>query len=290
MLVPVTFKNNDTETIKTKIGKVSQQKARLIYCNALAKQVGIIENYKNTSGAESCSIINPNNISKSQDGTKFIVKFNKGAVSIYGGIGVIEQGTEFEVANVNTSKGSLGIRVDLSKSAGEEMVFYAKTTALDKDNLLVDEQGGAYDLELYTYSITNGSMVLTKSNTPVIKNFDDIHEKVEYVYANIDNLKKSPKILFNSTLSTGSSASWEDDDLINYNMVVVDLQHELSNGTPFHYTQAVPVGIFNSLDNLVLYYAISGGYASVKLTRKSITNFANAGDGSNLKKIGVYVF
>lgn len=154
MLRPLIFKNNDTETVKTKIGKVSSQLARMIYSFTLSGKVGILKDY----GSE-CSI------AQSVVGGlgKTTVTLNKGAVSIYGGIIYIEPNTTIEVPNV--TNGSIGIYVDLSENAGKEAVFKAgENPPTDTDDLQANETTGKYYFELYKYSVS-GSTFSTTSKT-----------------------------------------------------------------------------------------------------------------------------
>lgn len=184
MLIPLTFKNNDTESVKTKIGKITTQSARMMYDNTFSKEVGIISNYKKDDLTESCSIASTETI-----GNNIRLTFNKGAVNIYGGLGVIEQGTTFDIPKTtDIANGSLGIKVNLSHQAGSEMMFYYKDNqTLQQDNILIDEQAGVYELELYKFSLSGGIFTLGDRNTTQIitsvgKRFDDILNK----YLNVD--------------------------------------------------------------------------------------------------------
>ena len=155
MLIPITFKNNDTAGAKTKVGKITPANARLLNSFSLLKKVGIFDGYGGNCTAISTTI------SAETDNTYTIV-LNKGAFSIYGGVGVIEQGTSVNIKNTYTS-GSFGIKVNLQQSAGNEVSFYYKpqSEALVKNDLQADEVSGVYEFELYKYTISGSVMRLT---------------------------------------------------------------------------------------------------------------------------------
>ena len=158
-LIPLIFKNNDTENVKTKIGKVSSKLARMIYSFTLSNKVGILKGY----GGE-CSIFN-----KVVGGLgKTTITFNKGALSVYGGIVLIEQGTELEVPNV--TNGSIGVYIDLTKGAGEEVSFKAGLdTPTDSDDLQANETTGKYYFELYKYSVSGTTCTITETTDKFIE-------------------------------------------------------------------------------------------------------------------------
>lgn len=144
MLRALIFKNNDTPENPTKIGKVSSALQRMIYSFTMSGKVGILKGYGNE-----CSIKQSN---VSELGTT-AVTFNKGAVVVYGGICLLEQDTVLNVPNV--ANGSIGVLVDLSKEAGQEVELYAgDSPSAKKDNLQDKENDGVYYFELYKYSVT----------------------------------------------------------------------------------------------------------------------------------------
>lgn len=154
-LKPKTFKNNDTAERKTKIGKITPADARLFNAYELSKKVGIFSGY-----GGNCTAINTT-ITANADNTYSIV-LNKGAIGIYGGIGIIEQGTSINIPS-SITQGSFGVRVNLQNSAGAEMQFYykAQSEALVQNDLNADEVSGIYEFELYKYSISGSVMTLT---------------------------------------------------------------------------------------------------------------------------------
>jgi hypothetical protein len=163
MLVGLTFKNNDTEQVKTKIGKVSSSLQRMINSYFFSDKVGILKGYANE-----CSIFNQ------VVGTlgKTTITFNKGALSIYGGVVLIEQGTTLEIPNV--ANGSIGVYVDLSQEAGKEVSFYAGANPpTDADNLQDNEITGKYYFELYEYSVSGTTFTITsKTDKFIVENED----------------------------------------------------------------------------------------------------------------------
>ena len=195
MLIPLTFKNNDTTSVKTKIGKITPQSARMMYSNSFSKEVGIIENYKKDNETESCSIASTETI-----GNNTRITFNKGAVIIYGGIGVIEQGTIFDIPRTtDIVNGSLGIKIDLSKSAGSEMEFYYKSSqTLQQDNILLNEQTGIYELELYKFSISGGVFSLGDRNANQIvetneSKFNELNNRTNIDYVIEEKVSEDKK-------------------------------------------------------------------------------------------------
>lgn len=170
-LIPVTFKNNDTAEVKTKVGKLNTRQARMLFSNFTTKKSGIFKNYRKDSVTEPLTISGTETV-----GNNISIVFNKGAVSICGGIGIVEQGTRFEIdKNTNYTNGSLGIKVDLSKPAGSEMTFYAKNgDTLQTDDLLIQETTGVYELELYKFTLVNG--VFTIGARKVNEIIDAVYE------------------------------------------------------------------------------------------------------------------
>lgn len=168
MLIPITFKN---DSASSKTGKTTPVIERFKNAYSFSKKVGIFEGY-----GKNCSALSTT-ISANTDGT-FSVKFNKGAIGIYGGIGVIEQGTTLNIPNT-ISSGSLGVKINLSNPAGTEMQFYAKSLndALVQDNLQENETSGVYEFEIYKYSISGSVMTLTNGanfNNRIYSNQDYI--------------------------------------------------------------------------------------------------------------------
>lgn len=161
-LIGIIFKNDDKPATQdkpaelSKTGRVSSELGRMIYSFTLSDKVGILKDYGNEISIKGNSIPSERGITE--------VTFNKGAVSIYGGIGIVEQDTILEVPNV--SNGSIGILVDLGAEAGKEMIFYAGDSPSPKrDNLQDNEKDGIYYFELYKYSVTGSQFsIISKTN------------------------------------------------------------------------------------------------------------------------------
>lgn len=204
MLIPLIFKNNDTDEIKTKIGKVTPVLARALYAYGLSGKTGILKDY-----ASECSITKPIDYTSSPNYAR--LTFNKGILSICGGIIFIEQGTEFIVDGVygipvgnNVASGSLGIKVDLSKLEGEEVSFFYKTGSLIQNDLQENEIDGVYEFEIYKYSIVNGVLTLTQKNEEEpIFSIDDllINRGGKVVIKEAD---KTYKIIYSTDVPKGS--------------------------------------------------------------------------------------
>lgn len=196
MLIPITFKNNDTLTEKTKIGKTTPAQARLMNSYGLSRQVGIFHNYGGDCLAKSMSIgANADN--------SFTVYLNKGAVSIYGGIAIIEENTPVNIKN-NITNGSFGIKVNLNNTAGSEMTFYTKSQndALDKNDLQGDETGGIYEFELYKYSISGSNLTLTEG-ADLNKKIYTNQQLLEDVF-----LKINDYVVYQERLTNGWYRKW----------------------------------------------------------------------------------
>lgn len=193
MLIPLIFKNNDTEAVKTKIGKVSAKLQRLINSYLFIDKVGILDGYGNN-----CNIQLPVVV-----GTlgKTTITFDKGALSIYGGVVYIEQGTTLEIPNV--TNGSIGIYVDLSNNPGNEpgfeVSFYAgDNPPTDTDNLQDNEVTGKYYFELYKYSTAGNNFEILKKTNKIIKTAVD--------YSNENNsVAKANKIVPSATTDNSVS-------------------------------------------------------------------------------------
>ena len=161
-LIPMIFKNNDTVETKTKIGRVTSTMQRMINSFLFSGKVGILKGYANE-----CSIA-----SSIGGASTTTITFNQGALSIYGGVILIEQGTILEVPNV--ANGSIGIYVDLSRGAGNEATFYAGANApTDADNLQDNEVAGKYYFELYKYSVTGTTFTQTQKTDKFINENED---------------------------------------------------------------------------------------------------------------------
>lgn len=199
-LIPLIFKNNDTENIKTKIGKVSSKLARMIYSHNLTGKVGILKSYGNEC-----------NISNQVVGSlgKTTITFDKGALSVYGGIVYIEQGTTLEIPNV--SNGSIGVYVDLTQQAGNEVSFYAgNDVPTDKDNLQNNENSGKYYFELYTYTVSGTSFTILSKTDLFIKPQSEITESLERILDSTNAVPRASRL--DAVSQTENSVSFYIDN------------------------------------------------------------------------------
>ena len=176
-LIPVTFKHSADDK---KSGKVSTITARMLYANTFSGKVGIVKGYKRDDETDELSFGYDNTASTP---TTFRLVFNKGAVSIYGGIGIIEQGTTYDVPKGLTNN-SLGIRINLSNPAGQEMEWYVKpsTEELRKDDLQMHDTDGVYEFEICKITTTGDTPTVSEKTTQYIQSVKD------YVEGRIDSM------------------------------------------------------------------------------------------------------
>lgn len=160
-LIPLIFKNNDNLTGETpvysKTGKVPPAMARAINSYSLYNKFGIFHGYANECFAEAERDVGNNRV---------VVTFRKGLVSVYGGVMLVEDGTEliFTQPSSNTT-GYIGIGVDLTKEAGDEADFFVKSVGFNTDNLQSNETTGRFDLILFKYVVdASGEITLTYYN------------------------------------------------------------------------------------------------------------------------------
>ena len=172
-LIPVTFKHS-TETGKEKSGKVSTITARMLYANTFSGKVGIVKGYKKDDATDELSVAYDNTATTS---TTFRLVFNKGAVSIYGGVGIVEQGTVLDIARGLTNN-SVGIRINLANPAGQEMEWYVKspTETLQKDDLQIHDTDGVYEFELFKITTTGTTPTVSEKTTQYIQSVNDFLE------------------------------------------------------------------------------------------------------------------
>lgn len=150
-LIPLIFNNNDTDTIKTKIGKVPAMMGRAMNAYSFYNKCGIFKNY-----GKDCkpSIIEQ----KIQSST---ISIGKGIVSVYGGVMLIEDNTPFSFSHEAGETGYIVVSVDLSKDAGLEAQLVAKKSGINNDNLQANETSGKFDFILYKYVVGNDGRLST---------------------------------------------------------------------------------------------------------------------------------
>lgn len=183
MLIPLIFKNNDTEEQKTKIGKVSSKLARMIYSQNLSGKVGIFKGYGNELSFPQPAVGSPNTT----------ITFNKGALSVYGGIVYVEQGTTLAVPNV--ANGSIGVYIDLTQEAGNEVSFYAgDNPPTDEDNLQDNETTGKYYFELYKYNVSGTTFRTTSKTEKFIESQSEITDKFNKILDGTRSVPRASKV------------------------------------------------------------------------------------------------
>lgn len=195
MLIPLIFKNNDTESLSTKIGKVPPNMARALYSFGLVKKTGILKDY-----ASECSITAPIDYNSNVGYAR--VTFNKGLISVCGGIIYIEQGTTFDIpVTSDMQNASLGVRIDLSRDAGNEVNFFYKTGSLIQNDLQANEVDGMYEFEIYKFNVSGGLLTLTYKTTETCASVESVLAGV----ANGDYPVLANALAYTSTAPTEAS-------------------------------------------------------------------------------------
>lgn len=207
MLIPLIFKNNDTDSVKTKIGKVTPNMSRLLYAYSLRGKTGILKDY-----ASECSITIPVDYASNIGYGR--VTFNKGVLSVCGGIVYIEQGTTFDIpVTSDMQNASLGVRVDLSRDAGNEVEFFYKTGSLTQNDLQDNETSGVYEFDIYKFNVTSGLITLTQKTDKVCTSIDQLIEDLETGVVKVKEAEKATKIIYSSTAPTSAP---NENELIIY--------------------------------------------------------------------------
>jgi len=192
-LIPVTFKHSSDED-KKKSGKVSPITARMLYANTFSGKVGIVKGYKRDESTDELSIGYDDTATTS---STFRLIFNKGAVSIYGGIGIIEQGTFYDIPK-GLSNYSFGIRIDLTKTAGSEMEFYYKPASEDlvQQDLQINDSNGVYEFELCKITTTGAIPTVSEKTESYIASVEDYIEarlnQLGFMEGSIENSSGQP--------------------------------------------------------------------------------------------------
>lgn len=172
-LIPVTFKHS-TDEDKKKSGKVSTITARMLYANTFSDKVGIVKGYKKDETTDELAVGYDNTATTSNT---FRLVFSKGAVSIFGGVGIIEQGTIYDIPK-GLSNYSFGIRIDLKQPAGDEMMFYHKpaTESLLQQDLQIYDTDGVYEFELFKITTIGDAPVVSEKTPQFIQSVNDFLE------------------------------------------------------------------------------------------------------------------
>ena len=160
-----------------KKGKLTPAQHAQINAWCLAKKTGIFDYLGKCEYDTNLTNLIP------QDGN-VTVFFKKGYVAICGRIVECEAGTKVEINTNEMPNGKIVLRYDLRASKDEEfkVVVVSQSTILEQNDLNENTENGVYEFELYSYSLSGSSIVLTRSNTEYIKDIsskiDDIEERL----------------------------------------------------------------------------------------------------------------
>ncbi len=162
-LIGITCNNNDTIDTPSKIGRTPP------FIDAIVKAFSFVEDTGIFDYADDCSITIPIDYVSAVGYGR--VTFNEGFGFIKGRAFYIERGTTFDIPLTTTTGGSIGVKVDLSKSAGLEFAFYSKTTqTLTQDDLIENRATGVYEFEIYKYTCADNIITLgTQASLRIIK-------------------------------------------------------------------------------------------------------------------------
>ena len=213
-IIPLIFKNDDTvienadgstTPVYSRTGKVPPSMGRAINAYSLYNKCGIFKGYGYNCKADV--------ISTSFNKTTISIK--KGLVSIYGGVILIEDGTTFEFSTSANTTGYIGITVDLSKDAGQEVTMFAKTSGFNKDDLQANEVTGKFDLILFKYT-SSADGTVNNDNLKYYNQFTQTEEPAFVYDANqvidllingnitVKQAEKAQKITYTTTVPTAS--------------------------------------------------------------------------------------
>lgn len=183
-LIGITCNNNDTIDTPSKIGRTPP------FIDAIVKAFSFVEDTGIFDYADDCSITIPiDYISAVGYGR---VTFNEGFGFIKGRAFYIEQGTTLDIPLTTTTGGSIGVKVDLSKSAGLEFAFYSKTTqTLTQDDLIENRATGVYEFEIYKYTCAENIITLGAQATLRTIKLKDYLNGANFITQSLgDNTKK----------------------------------------------------------------------------------------------------
>ena len=158
-MIPIMFNQDDTNNEKK--GNVRAQDLASILAFSLPKNAGVLDIFSNP-----CSIY------QTSYTTGFAtVTLHKGYVSIFGRLIYVEEGEQVQVqlpTDSSTVTGVFGIRINLAENGANEVTWFTKTTTLQQDDLLNNEQSGVYEFGLYTYTATSANLTLNAMIAPKI--------------------------------------------------------------------------------------------------------------------------
>ena len=162
-MIPITFNKDDLNNVKK--GNVRGQDLASFLSISMPKRAGVLDIFD-----DPCGYVEPISYSTGYA----TVTMRKGYVNIYGRCIYIEQGEQVQIAlpDSGSATGKFGIRINLGETGANEVAWFTKTTTLRQDNILNNEIAGIYELDLFNYTATSNSLILTKI-APIIQNIDD---------------------------------------------------------------------------------------------------------------------
>lgn len=164
MIIPITYKNNDTSSVKTKIGKVSADIARVMNRFTFSQESGILEDEDNE-----CSIT----LAPTKTASGFVITMNNGWVLVKGGLSFIQSDTTVTAPLTVTTNGSIGVRVYRNATAGNEVELYARDKTYNP--LVTSNDAEYYEYELYTYTATDSVLTITGKTAEIVQRNVDAH-------------------------------------------------------------------------------------------------------------------
>lgn len=203
-VIPVDYKNDDTEQRKSRTGKVTPVFARARNSYEIYSQRGIDGAYKKAGilkdYGQECTATHYETTGVSQ------ITFGKGIVVVYGGYIYIEDGTMLDgdlPLTPNTS-GYIGLRVNLNNSAGQEVKLIYSNDAPKKNNLIVNETG-EYDFVLYNYAVgSDGSITTFEKTNEYCYGIEQVVEMLRQGEIVVKNTEIAQSVQFTTTPPTQS--------------------------------------------------------------------------------------
>lgn len=183
-MIPITFNHDDSNNLKK--GNVRGQDLSSVLSFAMSKQAGLLDVFGNDCSVTAVAQNTPTGYAT--------LTFSKGYVCVFGRIIYIEENEQVQVALPTSSSsvtGTLGIRINLGETGGNEVTWFTKTTALITENILINQVNGIYEFALYNYTATNNSFTLGNKVAPTIQSLPDYMKSANFETQEItDNSKK----------------------------------------------------------------------------------------------------
>lgn len=154
----------------SKKGKLTPAQHAQLNAWCLASKTGILDFPKNHSVPGRCeaTVLNITNIQNHEAK----ITFSKGYLVICGRLIECEDNTIFVMSTPAspsvTQTGKIILRYNLSNVGNNEFVITTKTGDLVQEDLNDNPSTGIYEFELYSYTATSSSVVLTRTNTDYI--------------------------------------------------------------------------------------------------------------------------